>query len=370
MEKPSATKEAFILSERTFDVWVDKMAAQFSLFGPVLKKKGQTVFQRINDSRSLNLDYCSTMTSPRNFIYPARQKLFEINRQTGEHSQILPQDGKKIVLGIHPCDMHAISVLDKTFLGDFKDIYYRTLREQVITVVLNCNLHCEQGFCASMGTGPFLQLKDGFDIVMTMIPANGAYEKAARKKPPHQYLLEFFSDRSLALAEKIEEPQNAQIEDFEEKRRIEDHARTSFRKSVDTKGLVELLMANLDHPVYKRTADSRCLGCTNCTMVCPTCYCYNIEEYTGYDLKTTERSRYWDSCQELNFAKVHEGNFRSSREARLRQFVTHKLATWIEQYGCFGCIGCGRCMTWCPTGIDLTEMAKEIQQDKQAGKLQ
>jgi sulfhydrogenase subunit beta (sulfur reductase) len=136
---------------------------------------------------------------------------------------------------------------------------------------------------------------------------------------------------------------------------------------LDTTDLPEILLSNFEHPVYKRTADARCLGCTNCTMVCPTCYCYNLDDQTGYDLKITIRSRQWDSCQELNFARVHEGNFRSSREARLRQFVTHKLATWIEQYGCFGCIGCGRCMTWCPTGIDLTEMAKEIQEDFRKG---
>jgi len=369
MEKREGTKQALILSQRTFDAWVNALGAQFSLFGPVLKKKSQTIFQKIGDSGELNLDYCSTMLSPRSFIYPSRQKLFEINRQTGEHRQLLQLDGKKIVFAIHPCDMHAISVLDRIFLGDFKDVYYRTSRENVITIVLNCNHACDQGFCASMGTGPFLQLKNGFDIVMTTLPVNEDHEKTAKKESLRQYLLEFVSDRSLALAEKIEEPQDAQIEDFEKKREIEEHAKASFKKSIDTNGLVELLMANLDHPVYKHTADSRCLGCTNCTMVCPTCYCYNIEEYTGYDLKMTERSRYWDSCQELNFAKVHEGNFRSSREARLRQFVTHKLATWIEQYGCFGCIGCGRCMTWCPTGIDLTEMAKEIQQDKQAGKI-
>jgi sulfhydrogenase subunit beta (sulfur reductase) len=117
--------------------------------------------------------------------------------------------------------------------------------------------------------------------------------------------------------------------------------------------------------VWKRTAEERCLGCTNCTMVCPTCFCYNLKDYMSFDLASCERYRYWDSCQELHFAEVAGGgNFRFSRMARLRQFVTHKLATWVEQFGCFGCIGCGRCMTWCPTKIDLTEMAKEIMNSK------
>ena len=182
MGKQVWTKEAFILSERTFAGWFDRLAEQFSLFGPVLQKRGQTIFRKINDSGELNLDYCSTMTSPRNFIYPSRQKLFEINRQTGEHEEIMPTCEKTIVFGVHPCDMHAISVLDRTFLGDFKDAYYRTLRQDVITVVLNCNAACNQGFCASMGAGPFLQLKGGYDIVLTIKPVNLTSEKASGKK--------------------------------------------------------------------------------------------------------------------------------------------------------------------------------------------
>jgi ferredoxin len=239
-------------------------------------------------------------------------------------------------------------------LGDFKDTYYRKLREETLTVVLNCNQACDSGFCDSMGTGPFLQLKDGFDIVLTAKFDN--------------YIVESNSNKGERIIKKINGFKKATKKDFIEKKEIEAAARQSFTKQLDTTGLPELLMRNPDHPVYKRTADTRCLGCTNCTMVCPTCYCYNIEDKTSYDLKSTTRNRYWDSCQELNFAKVHEGNFRSSRQARLRQFVTHKLATWVEQYGCFGCVGCGRCMIWCPTKIDLTEIAKEIQQNVKIGR--
>jgi ferredoxin len=294
------------------------------------------------------------MTSPRHFIYPARQTLFKINRDMDQCEAVMPDDNKNtLILAIHPCDMHAISVLDKTLLGDFKDLYYSKLRQDTITVVLNCNQACDKGFCASMGTGPFLQIKEGFDIVLTAKGEN--------------YLVEFGSERGQKLVAKAKNLQTARRMDFRDKSQIEKQAIASFTKCIDTTGLPELLMRNLDHPVYEQTADMRCLGCTNCTMVCPTCYCYNVEDYTSFDLKTTERKRHWDSCQELNFARVHDGNFRSSRQARLRQFVTHKLATWLEQYGCFGCVGCGRCMTWCPTGIDLTEMAKQIQQDDKMG---
>lgn len=347
--------DAFTLARIDLLGWVDTLRARFDIFGPVIKRRGQAVFERINKAQDMALDYRSTMTSPRSLIYPPRQSLFTINRKTGQCEALMPEQGKKtIIFGIHPCDMQAITVLDRALLGDLKDFYYRRLREDAITVVLNCNRACDDGFCLSMETGPFLRIKDRFDLVLTAKDGD--------------YLVEFGSQRGKDLSKRANNLRQASRKDFTEKNQIEKQAISSFSKSIDTTGLPELLMSNLDHPVYKRTAEAQCLGCTNCTMVCPTCYCYNVEDSTSFDLNTTTRSRHWDSCQELNFAKVHEGNFRSSRQARLRQFVTHKLATWVEQYGCFGCVGCGRCMTWCPTGIDLTEMAKEIQRDQRVGK--
>jgi sulfhydrogenase subunit beta (sulfur reductase) len=349
--------EAYIISHENLLSWLNGLLKTFDVFGPVKKKRGQTVFEQIRNTNDPDLNYESTMLGPRQFIYPSRQTLFDIDRSSGEYKSVLPQQNKKrLVFAIHPCDMHAISVLDRTFLSYLQDTYYRKLREETLTVVLNCNRACSNGFCASMGTGPFLQLKDGFDIVLTI--------------KEQDYLIEFGSVKGKRIMEKAGGRRNARRHDISEKKDIEKKAKKSFTKQLDTTGLPELLMRNLDHPVYKRTADTRCLGCTNCTMVCPTCYCYNIEDKTSFDLKTTTRNRYWDSCQELNFARVHEGNFRSSRQARLRQFVTHKLSTWVQQYGCFGCIGCGRCMSWCPTKIDLTEMAKEIQQDVKIGRAQ
>ncbi len=342
--------EAFAISHQGLMKWLDGAVKTFDVLGPVKNRRGQVTFEPIQDVRVLDLDYGSTMLAPRQFIYPSRQTLFNIDRKTGRHETITPKEAKRrMIFAIHPCDMHAISVLDRTFLEGFKDAYYKERREQTLTVVLNCNEACESGFCESMGTGPFLQLADGFDVVLT--------------SKLNDYLVEFGSEEGKRIFENVDSTRSTTSQDFTEKEEIEARARGSFEKKIETGGLPELLMQNLDHPVYKRTAESRCLGCTNCTMVCPTCYCYNIEDTTSYDLQTTKRSRYWDSCQELNFARVHEGNFRSSRKARLRQFVTHKLSTWVEQYGCFGCIGCGRCMTWCPTKIDLTEIAKEIQRD-------
>lgn len=352
---------SYILSKPDLINWLNKLSGEFVIFGPATKKRGETVFEKINDAASIDFNYCTTMASPRKFIYPSRQDLLDIDRSNKQSKAIVTDRIKKIIAGIRPCDMHAISVLDMTFYNS-GDFYYRKLREETVTIVLNCNMACSKqypsyilrGFCASMRTGPFLRIKEGYDIQLTKMGIN--------------YLVEFGSERGKKLAQKAENLNEAAKKEFDKKAELEKTALTTFTKFLEIEGLPELLSRNWEHPVYGRTADSRCLNCTNCTMVCPTCYCYNIEDSTSFDLEDTVRSRHWDSCQELNFAKVHGGNFRSSRQARLRQFVTHKLATWLEQYGCFGCIGCGRCMTWCPTHIDLTEMAQEIQQDYKLGK--
>jgi ferredoxin len=263
--------------------------------------------------------------------------------------------GKRVVFGIHACDMHAIRVLDRTFLGTHKDLYYAEARDDTFTIVLNCNRACEkrypqftlEGFCASMKTGPFLMLDDGYDIELTAL-ANG------------RFLAQTGSQRAQKLLAGANPLRDADRADFEEKADLRRKAGGSFKKSLDIENLPEIMARNAGHPIYRLTADNRCLNCTNCTMVCPTCYCYNLEDSTTFDLATTRRRRRWDSCQELGFARLDHGNLRPSRGARLRQFVMHKLGTWVEQFGCLGCVGCGRCMTWCPTHIDLSAIGTAI----------
>jgi len=342
---------------------VDALTGRFRVLGPVAAKRGQgaptrndalgypqNAFVPIDDSEQLALDYGSTMTSPRCFIYPSVQQLLTIDRATNTYTTIDPgPERTQLIFALHPCDMHAITVLDRTFLGAFRDFYYARLREATCTVVLNCNQACDKGFCSSMRTGPFLQIQEGFDVVMTALDGH--------------YLLEPGSERGRELLRMAPGLETAGRKHLHEKTRLEQRATESFTKTLEIEGLPELLMKTFEHPVYKEVADERCLGCSNCVLVCPTCFCYKVVERSDFGPRMVTRSRQWDACQDYGFAEVHSGNFRQPQQARLRQFLTHKLCTWLEQYGCFGCIGCGRCMTWCPTGIDITDMAKEIQRD-------
>jgi sulfhydrogenase subunit beta (sulfur reductase) len=140
------TKTGFIISQEDLLSWLNKLRKDYALFGPVLKRRGETVFEKLDDAQLLNLDYCTTMASPRRYIYPPRQELAAINRAGNKITPAFPAEDNKIIVGIHPCDMHAVSVLDRTFLGDFKDAYYQRLRKEAVTIVLNCRRACQKAY--------------------------------------------------------------------------------------------------------------------------------------------------------------------------------------------------------------------------------
>jgi sulfhydrogenase subunit beta (sulfur reductase) len=142
-------------------------------------------------------------------------------------------------------------------------------------------------------------------------------------------------------------------------RQLLDEARTKMGRRLDTADLPQLLFNNLDHPRWDEVAE-RCLACGNCTMVCPTCFCSDVEDVSDLAGETTARVRVWDSCFNPDFSYVHGGHLRPNIRARYRQWLTHKLAAWVGQFGTSGCVGCGRCITWCPVGIDLTEEVAAI----------
>ena len=136
-------------------------------------------------------------------------------------------------------------------------------------------------------------------------------------------------------------------------------------KVLDTTDIKGLLYRNYENPRWIEVAN-RCLTCGNCTLVCPTCFCNTIYEATDLAGKHAERWRKWDSCFNVDFSYIHGGSIRSSPMSRYRQWMTHKLATWIDQFGTSGCVGCGRCITWCPVGIDITEESRAIRESEKS----
>jgi ferredoxin len=258
------------------------------------------------------------------------------------------------LLGVRACDLAAIKVQDRVLIGDkYRDAIYEGLRQGVFIVAVQCTHAAATCFCASMGTGPRAQ--SGFDLALTELVGPAG----------HRFVVQTGSKRGAEVLAGLQTAQ-ATGADLHEAEAAVDRAASVQVRSIDTAGIKELLYQNFDHPRWDNVA-ARCLTCANCTMVCPTCFCTTVEDVTYVTSHQAERWRRWDSCFTLSFSYIHGGNVRTSGKARYRQWMTHKLASWIDQFGTSGCVGCGRCISWCPVGIDITEEAQAIREAKRHG---
>jgi sulfhydrogenase subunit beta (sulfur reductase) len=258
-------------------------------------------------------------------------------------------------IGIRACDLNAIAVQDRTFLnGPFVDPTYKARRENAFLVVVNCGQAARTCFCTSMETGPMA--RSGFDLALTEILEDGR----------HEFLVDAGSERGEEIVREL--PVRPATEgDGDAASRMVARAIAQMGRRMDTSGLKELLYRNMEHPRWDDVS-ARCLSCANCTMVCPTCFCSSVEEVTDLTGDHTERWRRWDSCFTADHSYIHGGSVRPTTTSRYRQWMTHKLASWIDQFGTSGCVGCGRCITWCPVGIDITEEVRAIRETDLAGK--
>lgn len=295
-----------------------------------------------NGSRQF-FGYTIPPQSWKRFLYPPRRELFAF-RKDGKSFGPARQDDKTssyAFVGVRACELNAISIQDRVFSsGDYRDEGYLSARKRNFIIAVNCNHAGENCFCTSMGTGP--KAETGFDIVLTEI-MNG---------DSHYFVAETGSDAGASLMEGVGAGR-ADESDVDAANETIRKGSAEVTKSMDISDLPKLLSDNTDHPQWDDVA-KRCLTCGNCTMVCPTCFCSTVEDTTDLTGRIAVRTRTWDSCFTMDFAKVSGGNFRISAKSRYRQWLTHKLSSWTEQFGVSGCVGCGRCITWCPVGIDLT----------------
>ncbi|HEX2568782.1 MAG TPA: 4Fe-4S dicluster domain-containing protein [Polyangia bacterium] len=288
------------------------------------------------------------------FFFVPRLRLFSARRE-GTGFSVSTDDTpppRLALIGARSCDLHAIAVQDRTFLeGPYADPDYAARRRDVFVLAVNCGVAGGTCFCVSMQTGP--RVSRGFDLALTELP-NGA------GAGEHRFVVEVGSDRGAALLARLAPaPAPATAEDLHAADAVCERTAQSMGRSLDTHEIKELLYRNLEHPRWDDVA-GRCLGCTNCTLVCPTCFCSTVEDVTDLTGTTAERWRRWDSCFTQDHSYIHGGGIRASTRSRYRQWMTHKLASWIDQFGTSGCIGCGRCITWCPVGIDITEETAAI----------
>ncbi len=361
----------YVIERDTLDVLFTALRQRnFRLLGPTMRD-GAIIYDELASTAELPAGWTDTQNGgayrltrrddaalfgyavgPRSwkqFLHPPTLRLWQARRE-GQGFQFVPepQDTPRVAfIGVRSCELHAIAIQDRVFLhGPHVDPTYKLRRENVFIVAVNCGQAGGTCFCVSMQTGP--KATFGFDLALTEIVQGER----------HYFVVETGSERG---AEILQEVPHRETHPDEQQAAGEVVARTATQmgRSMDTADIKSLLYRNYEHPRWDDVAN-RCLTCGNCTMVCPTCFCTTVEDTTDLTGEHAERWRKWDSCFTLDFSYLHGGSVRASAKSRYRQWLTHKLATWIDQFGTSGCVGCGRCITWCPVGIDITEEVRAI----------
>jgi ferredoxin len=274
----------------------------------------------------------------KSYLHPPRVPLWTAQREADGFSVTEPDEPtpRYAFLGVRACDLRAIAIQDRV-LGGVDGAYARR-RAAAFIVAVNCTEPGETCFCTSAGSGP--AVGPGYDLALTELVADGYVVEAATPA----------GERILARLP----VKPAEEELVADARRAVEAAAQRMGRTLPAVDLRALLAGSLESPRWQVVAD-RCLSCGNCTMVCPTCFCTTVEDTTDLTGDIAQRWLRWDSCFDRDFSYLHGGPVRSSTRSRYRQWLTHKLGTWHDQFGESGCVGCGRCIVWCPVGIDITE---------------
>lgn len=298
--------------------------------------------------------FASGAQSAKPVFFPTEEVLWRGLRTANGFDTEVPEQaarGPYALLGVRSCDLHAVGIHD-TVLRErrFTDDAYAARREGAFVVAVTCGDPGGTCFCTSMGTGPRPREGHGapFDLALTELLDDAG----------HRFLVEVGSDRGAEVADEIGAVP-ARDGDVAMADQVAERAAGQMGRTLDPTDLKDLLYASADSPVWDDIAQ-RCLACGNCTAVCPTCFCTTVSDTTDLLGDQTERTRVWDSCFNADFSHLHGGNVRESTRSRYRQWMTHKLGSWIDQFGMSGCVGCGRCVTWCPAAIDITEEAAAL----------
>ena len=278
------------------------------------------------------------------FLLPPKVRLWQAKRNGDGALEVEEEPADETPLafiGVRSCELHAIGIQDRVFLGgSYVERDYAARRSDNFVVAVNCFEPGGTCFCVSMGTGP--KAEAGYDLALTEI-LDGE----------HRFLVEIGTERGAEVLAELPHREASETDIGAASAAVAGAAEKMGRQ-LEAGDLRDLLARNLEHPRWEDVAE-RCLTCGNCTMVCPTCFCTTVEDGTDLTGQSAERVRLWDSCYSVDYSYIHGGSVRPTGQSRYRQWLTHKFGTWHDQFGSSGCVGCGRCITWCPVGIDVTE---------------
>ena len=292
------------------------------------------------------------------FLHPPREKLWSARLAEGGFeieqagSGFGPDPGPRLAFfGVRPCDLRAIQIQDQVLGSGHGNSRYAARRASVLIVAVNCTEPGETCFCTSMGTGP--EAGPGYDLALTELVSGER----------HAFLVDVGTEAGASVLAGVPLT-HAGAAVTDRARSAVAEASRQMGRTMPAAGLRELMAGSHDADRWDDVA-SRCLTCGNCTLACPTCFCTSVEDLTDLTGDHAERWQHWASCFDLDFSYLHGGPVRASASSRYRQWLTHKLGTWHDQFGSSGCVGCGRCIVWCPVGIDITEEVAALQAEAQ-----
>ena len=336
-----------VIDKPAMATFVATMMGDYRVVGP--KAKGpQFAFGQLEDPAELQLDYNTSILPPKKYLQPQEERLMTFNRAGKTTVETMIEAEPTVILGIHTCDLHAISLLDEAFTQGYPDAHYLKRRRQTLLVGIECLKPCdEHSFCKSMGT---LTVSNSYDLHLTDLG--------------EAYAVDVGSEAGAALLEKYSKATPATEGQMQQLNKVlsAKWPRFPYKLEFDVGELPALMNQSYNSPVWDKLAE-KCLACGTCNMVCPTCFCFNVYDEVALNLQDGERRRRWDSCMLDEFASVAGGeNFRHQQAARLRHRFMRKGRYLLEKYDALGCVGCGRCARLCLVDISPVEVFNELHQ--------
>jgi sulfhydrogenase subunit beta (sulfur reductase) len=333
---------------------LDFFASVVQQFGEVhapVEQDGKYAFKRLTRWSQARLDYTRTILPPKKYFLPPRETLFRYEDGKGYVPCADGLNERIVLFGVHACDVFALNILDQVFSGSYPDPYYQTRRRNIVIIGIDCTPddHC---FCRSM-RADFVER--GFDLFFFDI---GDYYftlvGTAR------------GDDMVLAAGSLFEP--VTLGDVEEYKRRSSSKRGSFKRDVEIRDLPEIFELEYRSEIWDELGD-RCLSCGSCSMVCPTCYCFDVTDDVELGSRTGRRVRTWDSCLFPSHAMTATGeDFRKTRASRIKFRFYHKQRGFVAEYGRPSCVGCGRCTTSCPVKIDVVEVVDRLRGEEYVSK--
>ncbi len=330
------------MQHKFLEVFLESTAKYGAPYGPV-RRNGVLTYDRVQKISDLVLGGEKTMIPAKKLFHPMRFDMFKFNEDgfTPDYSSI----EKRVIIGLHPCEIHGLLKLDRIFDNPPADPYYMGQRKNSIIIGWSCAV-CQNALCKSTGTDI---VEEGFDLFFVDV---GGF-----------YLVWIGSSTGYDMIHDKEEFFESTVTRDDLKAYVDWRAKrdASFMRSFNFPNMPDIMDMSYQSPIWDYFAN-KCISCGQCSMVCPTCNCYNVADYFDVsNASTGRRERYWDSCMYMEYSLVAGGhNFRASRADRLKLWYTHKLKTFGSQYAKPGCVGCGRCVDTCPVDINVLTVSEAL----------